>query len=295
MTDPPFGEHVVIITGASSGIGAALAYQLADQGARVVLAARRADRLNAVAQECRRHGSRALVVPTDVSDEAQCRRLVEDTVRAYQRIDMLINNAGFTVYGSFADLLDLTRFKQVLDVNFRGSVYCTYYALPYLKQTRGRIVAISSLAGRAPAPLNTAYAASKRAIAAFFDTLRIELDVAQSGVSVTVVYPDFVVTEFAANVVRADGQRAGEEAARAFYTDRMMTAETCARITLNAAARRKRELVTSTRGKLIDWLKLIAPGWLDRIVARVMQAEPSSRRTHLSDGPRHQSAMTDEG
>lgn len=275
MTASLFGERVVIITGASSGIGAALAYQLADQGAWVVLAARRADKLNAVAQACQRRGGQALVVPTDVSDEVQCQRLVEDTVGAYRRIDMLINNAGFTVNGPFEDLPDLARFKRVLDVNFRGSVYCTYYALPYLKQTRGRIVAICSLAGKAPVPLNTAYTASKQAMAAFFDTLRIELDVAKAGVSVTVVYPDFVVTQFAANVVTADGQRVGEEAAKAFYTDKMMTAETCARITLDAAARRKRELVTSTRGKLIDWLKLIAPGWLDRLMAQPMQVEPS--------------------
>jgi short-subunit dehydrogenase len=265
-------EHVVIVTGASSGIGAALAYQLADQGARVVLAARRVERLNAVAQECERRGGKALVVPTDVSDEAQCQQLIGRTVGAYNRIDMLVNNAGFTVKAALEDLPDLTLFKQVMDVNFMGSVYCTYYALPYLKQVRGRIVGISSVGGKIPLPLNTSYAASKRAMAAFFDTLRIELELANAGVSVTVIYPDFVVTEFAANIVSADGQRVGDEAAKAFYTDKMMTAETCARIILDTAARRKREVTTSTRGKFVGLLKVIAPRSLDRFMVKAMRA-----------------------
>lgn len=268
----PFSEHVVIVTGASSGIGAALAYQLADQGARVVLAARRVEKLNAVAQECERRGGRVLVVPTDVSDEVQCQQLIGRTVGAYNRIDMLVNNAGFTVKAALENLPDLTLFKQVMDVNFMGSVYCTYYALPYLKQARGRIVGVSSIGGEIPLPFNTSYAASKRAMAAFFDTLCIELELANAGVSVTIIYPDFVVTEFAANIVSADGQRAGDEAAKAFYTDKMMTAETCARIILDAAARRKREVTTSTRGKFVGLLKVIAPGLLDRFMVKAMRA-----------------------
>ena len=281
MAERPFREHVVVITGASSGIGEALAYELAEQGARLALAARRVEKLNAVAAACEQRGGKALVVPTDVSDEARCKQLIERTVEAYDRIDMLINNAGFTVRAALAELSHLTPFKEVMDVNFMGSVYCTYYALPYLKQSKGRIVGVSSIGGKGPVPLHTSYAASKHAMVGFFDTLRIEL--ADAGVSVTMVYPDFVVTEFAANIIMEDGQRAGEEAARAFYTDKMMTAGTCARIILRAAARRKREVITSTRGKLGQWVMLIAPGILDSLMVKWLRAQ-QSQNPACSDG-----------
>jgi short-subunit dehydrogenase len=271
MAETPFKDHVVVITGASSGIGAALARKLAEQGACLVLAARHVEKLQAIATECEQRGAEALVVPTDVSDEGQCKQLVERTVEAYDRIDMLVNNAGFTVKAAFAELPDLTPFKQVMNVDFMGSVYCTYYALPYLRQARGRIVGVSSLGAKAFVPLHTAYAAGKCAMAGFFDSLRIEL--AKDGVSVTMVYPDFVVTEFAANIRTADGQRAGEDAAKQFYTDRMMTAESCAGIILGVAARRRREVITSMRGRLLGLMMVIAPGLVDRLANRVLRAD----------------------
>jgi short-subunit dehydrogenase len=270
MAETPFKGHVVVITGASSGIGAALARELAEQRACVVLAARRVEKLEAVAAECEQRGSKALVVPTDVSDEPQCKQLIQRTVEAYDRIDMLVNNAGFTVKAALGDLPDLTPFRQVMDVNFMGGVYCTYYALPYLKQARGRIVGVSSLAAKAFVPLHTPYAASKCAMAGFFDTLRIEL--ADVGVSVTMVYPDIVVTEFAANIIGENGQRVGEEAARDFYTDKMMSAETCARMILDAAARRKREVIMSMRGRLLGLIMVIAPRLVDRLASKRLRA-----------------------
>ena len=147
-----FGVKVVIVTGASAGIGKALALQLARQGARVAIAARRAERLEQVAADCRALGAEVLVVPTDVADEAQCKALVEKTVAAFGRLDMLINNAGTGAEGLLEELPDLTLFKHVMDVNFYGTVYCTYYAVKHLKQTQGRIVNISSLSGRTPLP-----------------------------------------------------------------------------------------------------------------------------------------------
>jgi len=271
MPETPFRDHVVVITGASSGIGAALARELAKQGACTVLGARNVEKLEAVAAECEQRGAKALVVPTDVGDEAQCKQLIERTVEAYDRIDMLINNAGFTVKAALGELPDLTPFKQVMNVNFMGSVYCTYYALPYLKQAKGRIVGVSSLGAKAFVPLHTSYAASKCAMAGFLDTLRIEL--AKDGVSVTMVYPDFVVTEFAANIRTADGQRAGEEVAKQFYTSKMMSAETCARIILRAAARRKREVITSMRGRLLGLMMTVAPSLVDRLASKILRAD----------------------
>jgi NAD(P)-dependent dehydrogenase (short-subunit alcohol dehydrogenase family) len=155
MQPEAFHDKVVIVTGASAGIGKSMALQLASQGAKVVLAARRADRLEQVAVECRQHGGEALVVPTDISDEAQCKVLVEKTIARFGRLDMLINNAGLAAVALFDEFPDLHLFKHVIDVNFYGAVYCTYFALPHLKQSKGRIVAISSLGGKAAIPFNT--------------------------------------------------------------------------------------------------------------------------------------------
>lgn len=258
-----FNEHVVIITGASSGIGEALAFQLADQGARLVLAARRGERLEVVAEACREAGSEVLVVPTDVREETQCRALVERTVAAFGQIDVLINNAGFGIEGRFDQLPDLDRFRDVIDTNLMGAVYCTYYALPLLKETRGRIVGVSSVVGKVASAGNGAYAASKFAMNGFFDSLR--LDLYGSGVSVTMIYPGFVVTEFVPNMIKLDGQKAGPRAS-GFYNRRMMSAERCAELILNDAWRRRRERVMSLGGKLGVVGARLWPRVADRLV-----------------------------
>src|SRR5512143_2770919 len=179
MKSNAFRDQSVVITGASAGIGRSLALQLARQGARVAIVARRADRLQELVGECQRLGARALAIPADVADEAQCRQLVEKTVAAFGGIDMLINNAGMAASALFGDYPDLRLFKHTVDVNFYGAVYCTYYALPYLKERRGRIVAVSSLGGKVTVPYNTPYCASKFAMHGFYEALRTE--VAQYG------------------------------------------------------------------------------------------------------------------
>ncbi len=159
--------------------------------------------------ECRELGGEALVVPTDVSDEAQCKALVEKTLAAFGRLDMLINNAGLAASALFDEFPDLNLFRHTMAVNFYGAVYCTYYALPYLKQTRGRIVMVSSLGGKTALPYNTPYCASKYGLHGFADALRMELS--QSGVSVTVICPWWVRSEFHAVQMNKDGARAGGE------------------------------------------------------------------------------------
>src|SRR5512137_2228222 len=148
MKTDAFRGQVVIVTGTSAGIGRSLAILLASQGAKVVIAARRADRLEQVAAECRVRGGEVLVVPTDVSDEAQCKDLIDKTVATFGRLDMLINNAGMAASALLDEFPDLRLFRQTVDVNFYGTVYCTYYALPHLKQSKGRLVAVSSLGGK---------------------------------------------------------------------------------------------------------------------------------------------------
>lgn len=235
-----FARKVVVVTGASSGIGEALALRLAGEGAWLALAARRAERLEALAAVCIEKGGRALAIPTDVTDETACRDLVDHAVAEYGRLDMLVNNAGITVGALLTELPDLTLFRRVMDVNFLGAAFCTYYALSHLKQAAGRVVNIGSLGAVLPIPYNTSYIASKHAMLGFSDSLRMEL--AQSGVSVTLICPYWVATEFHENMMDRHGRPRGA-GGRAIYTRRTMTADRCAAILVEAARKRKRQVV----------------------------------------------------
>ena len=262
MNTTTFKDYAVIVTGASSGIGKALALQLSMEGACISLAARNAEKLENLAKECRSLGGQAIPAPTDVTNQEQCHKLIKATIQEFGRIDMLINNAGFTLVGKLEQLPDLDLFQQVMAVNFNGVVQCTYYALPYMKDTRGRIVNVASLGGKLAIPYNTAYIASKFAVTGFSDSLRMELR--NDGVSVTVIFPYWVVTEFHERMLDKDGQARGP-GGRAIYTEKMMTAEQCAEIILRAARRRQREVVMGP-GKVATWLKLIAPSLMDKII-----------------------------
>lgn len=278
MVSNAFKNQVVIITGASAGIGAALAEELAIQGARIAIAARREDRLEEVAKKCRALGSEVLVVPTDVSDEGQCKRLIEITVEQYGQLDMLINNAGLAATALFEQFPDLNLFRHVINVNFYGVIHCTYYALPYLQQTKGRIVTISSMGGKSAIPYNTPYCASKYAIHGFMDALRIETK--SQRVSVTTICPWWVVTEFHEALLDKNGTPRGASG-RKIYHKRMMTAKQCAGITLKAAYKRKREILMGP-GILTVWLKLLSPALLDWLAIKIF-LEPAIRRARKSN------------
>ncbi|HBL28748.1 MAG TPA: short chain dehydrogenase [Acidobacteria bacterium] len=260
-----FRDNVVVLTGASRGIGRELALQLADQGAWLALSARDAAALDEVAALCRGCGGQAVAIPADVGEEAQCAALIRKTVEAYGRVDTLINNAGISMWALFEEVTDLSVFETILRINYLGSVWCTWHALPHLKKTRGRLVAVASLTGKTGVPTRSGYAASKHAMVGFFDTLRIEL--AESGVSVTVTCPDFVATEIRERAFGADGKPLGTSPVQ---EAKVMTAETCARLILASAARRDRELIPSLRGKIGLWLKLFAPSLIDRIARKAI-------------------------
>jgi len=221
----PFRGQVVIVTGASSGIGRELARQLARQGAKLVLAARRVERLQALAEECRALDGEALPVPTDVADEAQCRELLRVCISEFGGVDMLINNAGMSQFAKLAEMPDLTLFRRLMEVNFYGVLNCTYYALPALTASRGRIVNIASLGGYLAIPGASSYSASKFALVGLSDALRMEL--AGNGIAVTLVCPYWVVTELNENIIDAHG-RHYTELGRSVYTKRMMSAERAA-------------------------------------------------------------------
>lgn len=255
-------DQVIILTGASSGIGAALAKQLGARGACLALAARDAARLQQVAAGI----PNVLIVPTDVTDSAACQALVEKTVSHFGRLDILINNAGISMWTPFAQVSDWSIFEQIMRVNYFGSLYCTRAALPYLKQSRGLIVVVSSLAGKTGVPTRSGYAASKHALHGFFDSLRIEL--LGTGVDVSILCPDFVTSEIRERAFGADGKPLGISPVK---EAEVMSAEECARQMIVAIQHRSREVLMSRRGRIGQWLKLIAPGWIDRIAANAIR------------------------
>jgi short-subunit dehydrogenase len=207
-----------------------------------------------------------LVVPTDVTHQAECQALVERALAEYDRIDTLINNAGLSMWMKLEDVQDLASLEYIMRVNFFGSLYCTYYALPHLKRSRGRIVAIASVAARTGVPTRTGYAASKHALVGFLESLRIEVE--DDGVSVTIAFPDFVGSGMHTRSLGADGRPLGHNP---LQVDKIMTSEECARLILQGAAERKRQIMMSNRARFGQWLKLIAPGRVDRIAKRAIE------------------------
>src|SRR6478672_5741079 len=258
-----FRDNVVIITGASAGIGLEVARQLSAQGAKLVLAAREPVLLEAAAQTCRALGGEVIAVQTDVSDSEQCRRLIEAAAEAFGRIDTLVNNAGISMHARFDQLSDVHSVDRITSINYFGSVYCTWYALPYLKRSRGRIVGVSSITGKIGVPTRTLYSGTKHAMAGFFDSLRIEL--VEDGVSVTMAYPGFVATNIATRALGPDGKPLGK---RPVDDRRAISVEECARRIIDAAANRSREIVIARRAKLGMILKAFAPQVVDKMAER---------------------------
>jgi short-subunit dehydrogenase len=260
---------VVIITGASSGIGRALAKEYAKRGASLSLAARRIDLLNELKNEL--PNAEILAIRTDISIESDCKNLIESTMLRFGRIDVLINNAGLSMRALFDDI-ELGAFKHVMDVNFYGTVFCTKYALPHLLTSKGSLVGIISVAGHVGLPARSAYSASKFAVRGFLDTIRLEN--LYTGLHVLVAAPGFTASEVRKSALMANGSPQGETP-RA--EEKMMSAEKCARLIANAIEKRKRSLVlTFLEGKLSVFLSKYFPFLLDRLTYHVMADEPDS-------------------
>lgn len=260
-------DKVIIITGASMGLGRELAVQLATLGARLVLAARSLEQLTQTAEECRQRGAPAIAVPTDITQLPQCKALVDTTIERFGRLDVLINNAGISMTARFEDVADPSLYAHIVTTNYLGSVYTTHYALPHLTKTAGRIVAVSSLAGKTGVPWYSAYCASKHALVGFYESLRIEVE--DQGISVTLIFPDFVATGIHTRSMDARGEVLGGN--HGIRYEHAMGVETCAGQIIHAMDRRRRDVLMSTRGKIGQWIKLVAPRAIDRMALRAMQ------------------------
>ncbi len=262
-------DKVVVITGASSGIGRALAKEFFSRGASLALGARRIDQLELLKAELQ--GSNILCVATDVSQESDCKKLIDATIEKFGRIDVLINNAGISMRALFKDM-DLTVMHRLMDVNFYGTVYCTKYALPYLLETKGSLVGVISIAGHVGLPGRTAYSASKFAVRGFLDTIRIEN--LRNGLHVLVAAPGFTTSEVRKVALTADGTPQGETPRN---EEKMMSAETCACHIAEAVRKRKRELIlTFIEGKFTVFLGNFFPSLLDKLTYNHMAKEPDS-------------------
>jgi short-subunit dehydrogenase len=246
----------VIVTGASSGIGAATAIACGREGMRVTLAARRRERLLRVADEVRAAGGEARVVPTDVADEAAMRELVDGTVAAWGRLDVLVNNAGVGILAPVTQT-SAAEFEALMRVNFLGTVYGVLAALPHMRRQRsGHLVTIASVVGKRASPFRAAYVASKFAQVGFSEALRME--VAGDGIHVTVVCPIGTATEFHQVEVNRLGVsgRGGP----------IQSAELVATKIVRALRRPRAELHPYPPARLLFLMNDLAPGLVDRLL-----------------------------
>ncbi|MBN1791868.1 MAG: SDR family oxidoreductase [Bacteroidales bacterium] len=263
-------DKVVIITGASSGIGLATAKEFARLGAKVVLAARRKDLLHSIETELKASGYDVFAVTTDVTQEEDCQHLVQSTVEKYGKIDILVNNAGISMRALFRDV-DISVLKRLFDVNFWGAVQCTKYALPYLIKNKGSVVGVSSVAGFVGLPGRTGYSASKYALHGFLETLRIEN--LKNGLHVLILCAGFTKSDIRKKALTADGSQQGftprEE-------EKMMMPEDVARAIARALRWKRNYVILTLEGKLTALVKRIAPRFLEYAAYVKMANEPES-------------------
>lgn len=263
-------NRVVVITGASSGIGLALAKQYASMGDKVVLGARKGDELKRIAQEIISAGGEACYKATDVTVESDCKALIEYAVDNFASVDILICNAGISMRALF-DNVDMGVLHRLMDVNFWGTAYCVKYALPYIQKSKGSIVGISSVAGLHGLPARTGYSASKFAMTGFLETIRIEN--IKKGVHVMVACPGFTASNIRFTALTGDGSQQGESPRK---EEKMMTSEQAAKMIAHGVERRKRTLLMDFNGKATSFLKKISPSFLDRMFYKVMSKEADS-------------------
>ncbi|WP_295648615.1 SDR family oxidoreductase [uncultured Mucilaginibacter sp.] len=263
-----FKDKVVIITGASSGIGKAMAEEFASRGANLILGARQYVTLCEIAQELeKKYNIRAVAVACDVSIQEDCKLLIMQAIQTFKRIDILVNNAGISMRALFKDV-DVDVLKRIMDVNFWGTVYSTKYAMPELLKTKGTVVGVSSIAGYKGLPGRTGYSASKFAMNGFLDSLRVEN--LKTGINVLTACPGFTNSNIRNTALAKDGTQQGET-----HMDegKLMSSEEVAKRIVDGVAARKRTLIMTGQGKLTVLLSKFIPAKLDRLVYNVFAKE----------------------
>ena len=261
---------VVVVTGASSGIGKAIAIDLAHRGATVVLGARREEKLKEVVDAIEHSGGEAVYYVMDVTKESDCEKFIDFAIAQFGKLDILICNAGISMPANFEEV-EMEVLHRLMNVNFWGVTYCTKYALPYLLESKGNLVGVSSVAGIHGLPGRTGYSASKYALVGFLETIRIENLKKQLHVMIAV--PGFTASNIRFTALTADGSEQG-------YTprneDKMMTSERAATLIANGIQRKKRYLYMDFEGKAVAFIKKFSTKWLDKIFYKTMAKEENA-------------------
>lgn len=263
-------DKVVIITGGSSGIGKALAETFGKNGAKILITGRDQDALNNTTKELTAAGILIHSFNADVSRENDNKKMAEEAIKHFGKIDILINNAGISMRALFEEV-DLDVVKKVMDINFYGVLYATKYCLPQIKKNNGSIIGISSIAGFRGLPGRTGYSASKFALNGFLEVLRTEL--LKTGVHVLTACPGFTASNIRIRSLTKDGTSQNESPRD---EKKMMSAEECAQHIYQATIKRKRTLVLTTQGKLVVWLNKWWPSLADKMVYNVMAKEKNA-------------------
>jgi len=263
-------DKVVIVTGGSSGIGLALVKELASYGTKLVIASIDTDYLDPLQDKLTREGTDVLAIYADVTIEDECKKIIDRTIERFGRIDILVNNAGISMRALFKEL-KLDVLKKLVDTNFWGTVYCTFHAMPYLLESSGTVVGITSIAGYKGLPGRTGYSASKFAIVGFLETLRIEHS--RNGLHVLIVAPWFTRSNIRNAALGPDGIPQGESPRK---EEKMVSAEWVAKKIVKGVLRRKRKMILTVKGKLFLLFNNICPGLMDRLTYNEMSREPDS-------------------
>ena len=261
---------VAVITGASSGIGKACALEMAREGYNIAIAARNIDKLNETKAECEKLGVKAISVKCDVSIEAECKNLIDETLKAFDQIDILVNNAGISMRAVFEDL-NLNVLKQSMDINFWGMVYCTKYAIKHLIATKGTVVGVSSIAGFRGLPARTGYSASKFAMNGFLEALRTEN--LNTGLHVLTLCPGYTESNIRNTALTADGSQQGESP---LNEGKLMTAQEVALQMIKAIKKRKKVLILTPMGKATVLLNKLFNSFMDKMTYNFVKKEPDS-------------------
>jgi dehydrogenase/reductase SDR family protein 7B len=263
-------DKVVIITGGSSGIGKAMAEVFGMNGSKILITGRNLIDIDQAVADLRLMGIEAHGLQSDVSVEADNKKMAEVAIQHFGRIDILVNNAGITMRALFQEI-DLSVIKKVMDINFFGVLYATQACLPEIIKNKGSIIGISSIAGYRGLPGRSGYSASKFALIGFLETLRTEL--LYKGVNVLTACPGFTASNTRKRALNSQGKEQGESPRD---ESEMMSAEECAQRIYAATVKRKKILIMTRQGKLTVLLNKIAPGFMDRIVYKTMAKEPDS-------------------
>ncbi len=263
-----YREKVVAITGASSGIGREMALLLSENSAKLSLFSRRKEKLEETKKLCEKNGAEVIITAGDVGEKKDCERFIMNTLDKYGKIDVLINNAGITMYSLFEEIQDISVAEKIVKTNLLGSIYCTFYALKPIIQSHGLIIAVSSLTGKTGVPTRTIYSATKHAIDGFFSSLRIELK--KYGVGVTVAFPGFVRTDIRKNAIGKNGKPIGESH---INEKKAKDPRECSKKILEHAIKRKREVLPGFKEKIMLFIKFVFPSLIDKIAEKSVKKE----------------------